>query len=139
MLTLKAKLLLFYLFNFGFLVVLSVLFSFKWFLAGCLCLILFPFCQGILRPLPVDYRKIFRPKLVKVCLIIFSINAIVIAVTNVVFFYTNPFFKSLEKINALGFIVSFVFLIPVAVAAIREDIKTAISIDKDTKNHAEVG
>jgi len=139
MLTSKVKLLLFYLFNFGFLILLAFLFSVKWFFVGWLCIILFPFCQGILNPLPKDYRKIYRYKFVKVCLIIFSIIAFTIAGINVVFFYTNPFFRGLEKVNAFGLFFFFAFLITVAVASIREDIKTAISIDKDTKNHAEVG
>ncbi len=138
MLTLKVKLLLFYLFNLGFLVVLAVLFFLKWFFVAWPCFVIFPFFQWILNPLPKDYKKIHSYKLVKICLIIFSIMALSIGGINVVFFYTNPFFRGLEKINEVGFIVAFVFLIPVVVVAIREDIKTAISIDKETENHEEI-
>jgi hypothetical protein len=60
--------------------------------------------------------------------------AIALSVINVVFANTNPFYTSLEKINAYGFIVAFAFLIPAVVINIRKELNYAIKVDAEARD-----
>ena len=133
MLSFKAKLAIYYLVAFGLTTVGVVLFLLKWFFTAWLVYIAATIlCRQFLHPLPKAYRNIYRLRFANICLVIFSIIALSIGVFNVVYTFINPFAATLEKVTVYGFVAAFVFIIPVAVLSIREEIKAVIKADAET-------
>jgi len=134
-LTFKAKLAFFYLLTFGMTAVWAIIFFLKWYFIAWLFYFVPLLCRRFIHPFPKAYKNINGSKIANACLIIFSILALALAVINVVFANTNPFSAArLEKINAYGFIAFLVFLIPVVVMYIREEIKYAIKADAEASD-----
>jgi hypothetical protein len=129
--TFKTKLALSYFLTFVTIVVWSLLFFLKWYFIVWLFYFVPLLSRRFIHPFPKVYTNIYKSKLVIACLIVFSIMAIAIAVINVIFANANFFSTRLEKINAYGFITAFVFLIPVLIMTIREEINYAIKTDAE--------
>jgi hypothetical protein len=126
--TFKARLTFFYLLAFGVMAALAILFFLKWYFIAWLFYFVPLLCRKLIHPFPKVYTNIYNSRIVIACLVIFSIAALFVAATSVLY----PLSAKRETINAYVLIAAFPFFIPVIVMTIREEVKYAIKADAET-------